>query len=217
MATEKAASEWQRVAVLRHGQSVNVVRWLQRKEGAAVDMVPDTEDHLTDLGQVQARLSAEALVKILKRPPHNTRTKVDLISSPSTRCRDTAKVVAQVLQEAGWSQGSTTFSNELLELKAYDYNASEAGSNQLDDWNRVVFSPNIEPASVRVIVTHGNILRQSLAYKWAWPKHLSLAPTVTSLTIMDYNRQGQTVLHNLCDSGVLGEQARQWFNEDVFS
>lgn len=213
MAADQSA--WQRVVIMRHGQSINVQRWLDRRDGQKVDMVAEDQDHLTDVGQAQVQQSAQALLKILNRPPNNHRQKLAIFTSPSTRCQDTANIVSKTIKATGWVQVSFNLTDGLRELKPHDYVASDTTvSDPIAAWNQTVFSPDIDPNTVRLIVTHGNILKTALASQWAWPPHLSLAPAVASLTVMDYNAAGQTVLHNLCDSSALN--VRQWFNEDVF-
>lgn len=208
---------WQRVVIMRHGQSINVQRWLDRRNGHKVDMVAEVEDHLTDAGRAQVQQAAQALIKILHRPPYNHRQKVAVFTSPSTRCRETTNIVSKILQASGWTQGSLNIVDELQELKTHDYVASStAMPDPIAAWNQTVFPADIHPHTVRLVVTHGNILKTALAQRWGWPSHLSLAPTLASLTVLDYNAQGQTVLHNLCDSSALSDQTRQWFNEDLF-
>lgn len=207
-------STWQRIVIIRHGQSENVTRWLHQKvTGEKVTMVPDSEDHLTELGQSQVKQCAKQLLDVLKRPPHNFRTTVELVSSSSTRCKETANLMSEELQLGGLSLKSLTYSNDLLELKSHDYTKSDAGENQLQAWNELVFSQS-DSNIVKIYVTHGNILRQALANKFQLSSKVAIAPTVASLTVLDVDSNGRIVVHNLCDSSA--NTVRQWYNEDLF-
>lgn len=221
MATTEITAPWQRVVIMRHAQSVNVTRWLERREGQPVSMVDDADDHLTVHGQSQTQQATHALLKILQRPPHNHRKTIKVYSSPSTRCRETANIVAKLMQVAGWTHGSIEFADQLQELRARDYVASATAAlspdDQIEAWNRLVFDPNnLDGHTVRLVITHGNILKTALARRWGWSPQVSLAPALTSLTVLDYNAAGQTVVHNLCDSSAQ-DHVRQWFNTDLFA
>lgn len=222
------SSPWHRVVVLRHAQSVNVVQWLKRREEGIGVTVPDAEDHLTGTGRRQAGMTGRALAHVLKRAPHGDKgqyTLVKLLTSPSTRSRETAAIVAEELVQYKLTVApEVEVHADLCELDSHEYvrdpSVTVCGTRDahLAAWQARVFDCSAEPpTTVRVIVTHGNILRTALAQRWSWSSDLAVAPPLASITTLDVNAtDGKTVIHNLCDSSHAEGTVRQWFNEDLF-
>ena len=210
--------DWQRLILVRHGQSINTAAFVNQSASVA-----PAEDGLTTLGQQQVSAMAQTLPTFMKRPPHVFAagdTTVELYSSPSRRCQETADAIEAALLAQQYRVARPSPQQALAEIKAWDYSAHGEGANvdhttAVRLWCNAVFERPIDPKVVRIFVTHANALRFGLAQRWGLPPHVQLAPGVAAPVVLDVDAAGRTVVHNLFDNSSV-PSARQWVNEDLF-
>jgi len=212
-------SRFQRIAICRHAQSENTFRWRwnrDRPESTPLDMLPAEGDCLSKDGLKQAVNLGQNLTVNLVRPP-TAYKKVLIIHSSALRSVETANMVSDYLTKQGFQIVGIRSSPTLLELPSYDYSEeAKVKGDPIENWISTIFKDQLPSSDTAlVVITHAKIMMKGLQKVLGLDEHVRVAPSVASLTMLDYEpTESHVVVHSFGDIGA--KTCLAWHPADTF-
>lgn len=185
-------TNWKRYFIVRHGQSKNTYRWLQNKYGGtSLPMLKPEDDELSGNGIEQVYSTVNTILLNLKRPPKQYYN-VEIVSSPSVRCKQTANIISSFLKQHGIVVTKYSEEQSLRELCKSEYIPQESKlqeSDAINNWINTTFQDPADLNTVRIVVTHGNVSRKAFQKVFGFAENVKFGPAIANLSIIEKNSE----------------------------